>query len=105
MTRRLKIIFVIVLISYSIFCISYETFAVVVRKEGAGLVDQFNGSNIGNGNSSIQTAEAETLIKKIIDPILSVVRIVAIGIGIIMITYLGMKYMSAAPSEKASIKN
>ena len=47
----------------------------------------------------------EGFVTQIVGPILSVVRIVAIGIAIIMITFLGIKYMSAAPSEKANIKN
>lgn len=45
------------------------------------------------------------LIKKVITPVLNVVRIIATGISIIMITYLGIKYMAAAPSEKANIKS
>lgn len=45
------------------------------------------------------------IITKVITPILNVVRIVATGISIIMITYLGIKYMAAAPTEKANIKS
>lgn len=51
-------------------------------------------------------AEAgKNLIAKIVVPILNVVRIVATGVSIIMITYLGIKYMVAAPTEKANIKS
>ena len=66
---------------------------------GSGLTSQFNGNNGTN------TSKGETILQKVIGPILSVVRIVAVGVSIIMITFLGIKYMAAAPSEKASIKN
>ena len=46
-----------------------------------------------------------TAITNILGMVLTVVRTVAIGISIIMITYLGIRYMSAAPTEKANIKN
>lgn len=45
------------------------------------------------------------MITDIIGMVLSAVRIIATGVAIIMITVLGIKYMSAAPSEKANIKN
>ena len=48
---------------------------------------------------------AATKLRGILGDILSVVRIVAVGIAIIMLSYLGIQYMSAAPSEKATIKN
>lgn len=66
---------------------------------GSGLTNQFNGNN------GADTSKGELILEKVIGPILSVVRIVAVGISIIMITFLGIKYMAAAPTEKASIKN
>ncbi len=118
MRRGLKVLFAVMLLILSgMFLVNHEVFAttdevlvkkidsskskLIATKQGKKLVQQFNGS----GNAAKETTEeGETLIKKIVGPILSVVRIVAIGLGTIMITYLGIKYMSAAPSEKASIK-
>lgn len=57
------------------------------------------------GGANITNAEGKDKITSVIGVVLTVVRTVAIGISIIMITYLGIKYMSAAPSEKANIKN
>lgn len=99
MNRRLKVIFVIVLMIFSIFLINNEVFA---DKSGSNLVGVFNGKS---GEDEVDTKAGEEIITDIIDTILSVVRIVAIGLGIIMITFLGIKYMSAAPTEKANIKN
>ena len=36
--------------------------------------------------------------------IINVIRVVGTGIALIMLTYVGIKYMSAAPSEKADFK-
>lgn len=98
MNRKLKVLAIIILTIFGIFCISHVTFAA----KGKALV---TGSFTGASEKAVSTSDGETLITKIIGPVLSVIRIVAIGIGVIMITFLGIKYMSAAPSEKASIKN
>lgn len=42
--------------------------------------------------------------QNIIGAILSVIRVVGYGVSIIMLTYVGIKYMSAAPNEKADFK-
>ena len=68
---------------------------------GSGLVGEFKGDT----DTSLTTENVDGKIKKIIGVILSFIRIIAIGIAIIVITYLGIKYMSAAPNEKANIKN
>ena len=41
---------------------------------------------------------------KIVGAIVSVVRIVAVGVAIIMLAFVAMKYMSAAPGDRAEIK-
>lgn len=71
---------------------------------GSEITDTFTGIDTGD-ISDTDIADSENIINKVIGTVLSAVRIVAIGISIIMITYLGIKYMAAAPSEKASIKN
>lgn len=42
--------------------------------------------------------------KKIVTSIINIVKIVATGVAIIMLTVLAIKYMSAAPGDKADIK-
>lgn len=96
--RKLKVIFLVFLLIVGLFFVKNEVFADDTVKKGKQLAEVFDGK-------TNTTDEGKTLIQKIIVPILSVVRIVAIGMGIIMITYLGIKYMSAAPTEKANIKN
>lgn len=88
--KIITILFVIVMVVGSINNITLATGA-------KNLVNNFDGGTTQGGYGT-------SLIEQIIGPILSVVRIVATGISIIMITYLGIQYMSAAPSEKAAIK-
>lgn len=42
--------------------------------------------------------------QNVVGTIVNTIRIVGTGISIIMITYVAIKYMSAAPSEKAEFK-
>ena len=42
--------------------------------------------------------------KSIMGTIINVIRIVGTGVSAIMLTYVAIKYMSAAPSEKAEFK-
>ncbi len=44
-------------------------------------------------------------ILKIIQSILVIVQVVAMGVAVIMLIVLAIKYMGSAPSEKATIKN
>ena len=50
------------------------------------------------------TGSAVSSTKTIMGTILLVMRTVAMGIAIIMLTYVAIKYMSAAPDEKAQFK-
>lgn len=47
---------------------------------------------------------AATATQEIIGTILDVVRISGMGIAVIMLTYIGIKFMLASPSERANIK-
>jgi type IV secretory pathway VirB2 component (pilin) len=42
--------------------------------------------------------------KSVIATAINVIRVVGTGIALIMLSYVGIKYMSAAPSEKADFK-
>lgn len=57
----------------------------------------FNGdtSNVGDAVSAAQT---------IIGTVLDVVRMVGIGVALIILTYIGIKIMTASPNERANIK-
>ena len=58
-------------------------------------VTQFDGKSDSNLDSSAQN---------IVGAILSVTRIIAVGVAIIMLLVLAMKYMMSAPGDRADIK-
>ena len=54
------------------------------------------GANSGTG--------ADKSIGNVVAVIISVVRVVGVGVAIIMLTVVAMKYLMAAPGDKAEIK-
>lgn len=51
-----------------------------------------------------QSTTASTSVGNIISQVLGIVQVIAIGVAVIMLVVLAIKYISAAPSEKANIK-
>ena len=49
-------------------------------------------------------AKVTTVAENIMGTAITVIRVVGTGISIIMLTYVAIKYMTAAPSEKADFK-
>lgn len=43
-------------------------------------------------------------VRSVVSGALTIIRVVGTGVAIIMLTYVGIKYMTAAPSEKAEFK-
>lgn len=96
MNKRILKIISIFLMIVMVVCVNNTVLA--TNASGSTLVKQF-------GNNTVDGDDVVSLLNKVIGPILNVVRIIATGISIIMITYLGIKYMAAAPTEKANIKS
>lgn len=72
-------------------------FAVIKTKYGYDF-DTFTKSSFSTN------ASADTAAQNLMATIINTIRIIGTGTSIIMITYLGIKYMSAAPNEKAEFK-
>lgn len=102
MNRKLVKVLSIIFIIIQIVLITNMVFAgePPAPKSGSELAKSFDGQPSG-----LDTSSGVNIITKSIGPVLSIVRIVAVGISVIMITFLGIQYMSAAPQEKADIKN
>lgn len=47
---------------------------------------------------------ADTVAQRAMGTAINIIRIVGTGTSIVMLTYMGIKYMMAAPSEKADFK-
>lgn len=50
------------------------------------------------------TTDAASSANRVLNMILGVVQVIAVGVAVIMLIVLAIKYISAAPSEKADIK-
>lgn len=76
------------------------------------LVSMFNNISLatdGNfdfSNFENQTASAQLMspVEKVMGGIISVMRIVFTAIAFIMLMYMGIKYISAAPGDRAELK-
>lgn len=76
------------------------------------VVSMFNNFSLATGDNfdfsgfESQTASGELMgpVQTVMGGIISAVRIVFIGIAFIMIMYIGIKYISSAPEDRAEIK-
>jgi type IV secretory pathway VirB2 component (pilin) len=65
----------------------------------------FKDIQVGTVTDSAQdTTGASGSVNRIIGSILTVVQIVGVGVAVIMLIVLAIKYISAAPGDKADIK-
>jgi uncharacterized membrane protein YadS len=62
------------------------------------------GSKINAVDNVKDTSNAAKKTQNVVGAVLKVTRIIAVGIALIMLTVLAMKYMYSAPGEKATIK-
>lgn len=51
-----------------------------------------------------KASTADTKIKNVVATIITIVRVVGVAVAIVMLLAVAMKYMTAAPGEKADIK-
>ena len=87
--KNRKILLVITLMFFCIVCIGNIAFA-----------DNFNFNNFdSDDNESINKVT-----QNVMGTAIQVIKIVATGTSIIMLSYIGIKYMTAAPTEKAYFK-
>ncbi len=86
-------------VALTFLCISL-IFAFVFVNFSYGLSPNFNVSAFNNKSSNA----AGNSVTNIAGGILTVVRVVCVGIAMIMLAVLGMKYMLASPNDRAEIK-
>ena len=87
--KRIKVIFSVILLLLYMICFANVAFA-----------DNFDFDKFDNkGISSVDEAT-----QSVMGTAIQVIRIVGTGVSIVMLSYIGIKYMTAAPSEKADFK-
>lgn len=92
--NRYKKIFALILTLFiAVFC----TYTIVFADSPfVATIEQFEGKDGG--------LEGKEFATDIIKQVLTAIRVFAAGLAIIMITVMGIKYMMAAPTEKAEVK-
>lgn len=89
--KKVAIVLVICLIAISLVC-ENSSFAYDMMGD---IKNQAGGTASGNVVSSVQTISGS---------IITIARVICAAVAVSMLAILGMKYMTAAPSEKADIK-
>ncbi len=97
MTKNaIKIIAVLLIAILAVSSLTQVAFAGGVTQESSMDVNQFAGKGDNTGASSS--------FQNIIGAIITIVQIIGTGVAIIMLIVLAIKYISAAPGDKADIK-
>lgn len=64
--------------------------------------DSINETTVTNGAQD--TSGAAASLNRIIGSVITIVQVVGVGVAVIMLIVLAIKYISAAPGDKADIK-
>ena len=97
MTKKTNVILILICFVTVFFLLHNTVFAEWDPKE---MIDSA-------GTTWVKDTKNEDIVKTtqtVMGTAINVIRVVGTGIAIIMITYVAIKYMSAAPSEKADFK-
>lgn len=92
---KLLVLFILV------FCVTasiLNTYVNAAGDYGATMLNELD--NVESGNVS----NASNSVNNIVSSVITIARIVGITVAIVMLLVVAMKYMSAAPGEKADIK-
>lgn len=92
---RIKVLKTIIVLIALACIISNFTYAFAEKIDLSG---KFSGDIEGDAS------KAKTAAETIIGTILDVVRIVGMAVAMIILTFIGIKFMLASPSERANIK-
>lgn len=95
-TKLVKIVMLILIIFYICNCFFYISYAEETGDPWKSTLDTLDKSK--------DSTKASEKVKKVVSTILVGVKIVGITVAIVILLVLAMKYMTAAPGEKAELK-
>ena len=82
-------IFLVLMVMYSFFNISFAA---------------YNYQNELDWADGEHNSDADNSVQNVVGSIIVIVRIIAVGVAVIMLVVLAMKYMMSAPNDRAEIK-
>ena len=94
---------IIALLLLTIVTIASLTQCVLARSTD-GKVDQATAADVTQFSSYGDESGAASSFQKIIGSVITIVQVIGTGVAIIMLIVLAIKYISAAPGDKADIK-
>lgn len=94
--KVIKIVAILIIALLVVTTFSQVVMGATVTPDQAAQLGQFSGK----GDNS----NAATSMQNIIGAIITIVQVVGTGVAIIMLIVLAIKYISAAPGDKADIK-
>ena len=105
MIRKMKIVLVLMIAILSVSVLASTVVqAAKVDDGGMDWASDVATMEKNAGNENWGKNDATDSVDGMVANIISVVRVIAIGVAIIMLTVLAMKYLMAAPGDKADIK-
>lgn len=103
MNRKvMKVLSIMLMVLMVVTMLSTSVFAADEKTTSAVSSDQFMNLNQFNNKSHDQ--ETANVFQRFISTAINLVQIVGMAVAIIMLIVMAIKYISAAPSEKAEIK-
>ena len=95
MAKKVMKMLAIMLVALMVVAVSSQAVLAATQKDDSMKLDQFK-----NGDQSGASESAQNIIGALI----TIVQIIGTGVAIIMLIVLAIKYISAAPGDKADIK-
>lgn len=102
--KILMVFMTIMLIFATMQCVISNAAQVAADATGGGSTESGMMGTIKALATSNTDNEAVSSVNTISGAVISIAKVICAGIAIIMLTVIAMKYMMAAPSEKADIK-
>lgn len=109
-----KILIIIMLVLFTISTLNTNVYAAAMQQAaegGGGSSGSSSSGGSGSSNFDIDVYDNGTADESIKGPvntiagaIISVMRIICVGVALIMLMVLAIKYMASAPGERAEIK-
>ena len=99
--RKVNVFKVLIKILCIVFCffVVFNNYSFAAKESVSDIIGTINGTGYGKTGTGVVDST-----KNIVGTIIQVIRIVGMGVAIIMLIYIAIKYMSAAPQEKAEFK-
>lgn len=95
-TKLLKIFLIFIMMFYVFNCV----FSISYAEDGGGSWE----STLTELDGSTDSTKASEKVRNVMTTIMTVVKIVGIAVAIVILLVIAMKYMVAAPGDKADIK-